>query len=97
MPDQAEYAIVDFTNVTEFELGPKDLERIRARNVESARHLTRLLIAFVAPTDLMYGMSRMHETLMDIPGWQTHVFRNEEDARAWLTAALRPPAPTFRA
>ena len=93
---QVEYTIVDLNHVTDFRIGSKDLELIRARHIETGRHITKLIIAFVAPTDVAYGMCRMQATLLDISGWQTSVFRKEEDAREWLIAALPPPTPSFR-
>ena len=44
--------------------------------------------AFVAPSDLTYGMSRMHQALMEETGGNIEVFRRIEQALEWLDVQL---------
>tara|TARA_R110002072_G_scaffold1780_10_gene14845 strand:+ start:73209 stop:73598 length:390 start_codon:yes stop_codon:yes gene_type:complete len=41
-------------------------------------------IAFVAPSDLVYGMSRVFQSNADLLPGERRVFRRREDAEAWL-------------
>ena len=40
--------------------------------------------AFVAPTDVLFGMARMSEIMLDDAAQQIAVFRTADEARAWL-------------
>ena len=63
---------------------------IRAlRAVESHGHL-----AMVTGHNVVYGLSRMWEVYFEPSGWQTQVFREREQALAWLREAT-PRAHTI--
>jgi hypothetical protein len=78
------------------DVSAQELRTIRLHNLQVAQHVKTLHIAIAASTDLEFGMSRMHETLTDMPGWTVGVFRTVEQAREWLTAVVSSPAPTFK-
>ena len=44
--------------------------------------------AFISPTDLTYGVSRVHQALVDDTDINTEVFRKMEDALEWLDVKL---------
>jgi len=58
------------------------------RLIEVDRSLVELIprtaIAIVAPKDELFGLSRMWEMMVGVPGWETRVFRSRADAEAWL-------------
>ena len=43
------------------------------------------IVALIASNDLIFGMSRMFQTLHTDYGWTMNVFRSEADADAWLS------------
>jgi hypothetical protein len=49
------------------------------------------LRAFVVGTDIAFGMARMFEMLRDDAPEQIRVFRNIDDARAWLGPPIEEP------
>lgn len=72
--------------------GPADLSGVKAEHLRElaeisldvAKQNPDLLVAIVAPADLTFGLSRMWESLADEAHWRTQVFREEDEARAWL-------------
>ena len=42
-----------------------------------------------ANRDLTYGLARMTEMLIDVTGWESKVFRNREDAEAWIKERVK--------
>jgi hypothetical protein len=40
--------------------------------------------AFVVPDDLSFGLVRMHEVFREQSAYESHVFRDEQEAAAWL-------------
>lgn len=42
------------------------------------------VVALIASNDLIFGMSRMFQTLYSEHGWRMNVFRSEDDANEWL-------------
>jgi hypothetical protein len=43
--------------------------------------------AIVVPDSLSFGLARMHDAFRDEKGGETRVFRNEQEAIAWLEEA----------
>jgi hypothetical protein len=67
---------------------------IQARShylVQNAANFGRMRWALVAPADVAYGMGRMAETLTSAPNLELRVFRDMEEAEAWVRAL--PPLP----
>ncbi len=46
----------------------------------------RYRVAFLAPRDIEYGLSRMYEMFADASLVENRVFRTPEEARQWLTS-----------
>ncbi len=47
------------------------------------------VIAAVAGRDVIYGLSRMWEILVDDTTWETMVFRKIEDAKVWIKEKVK--------
>lgn len=43
------------------------------------------VVALIASNDLIFGVSRMFQTLYSEHGWRMNVFRSEADADDWLS------------
>jgi hypothetical protein len=78
------YGLTDLTNVTKFAVSSSEIARNAALNNDIARLLPSVTLAIVAPTDNIFGMVRMWLTHTDTSTWKSQVFRNKEDALAWL-------------
>jgi hypothetical protein len=58
-------------------------------NIKAATVNPDVIIATVADQDIMYGLSRMAQTLRDDAAWENEVFRNRQDAEAWIKARVK--------
>ncbi|MDJ0710745.1 MAG: STAS/SEC14 domain-containing protein [Woeseiaceae bacterium] len=72
----------DATNF--FDFTAAEIRQIAARVKKKWPHAER--VAFVAADDLTFGLARMFEAFREEEGFLTKVFRDEEEARAWLLA-----------
>ena len=49
----------------------------------------RTYVAHVATKDIAFGLCRMWEILSDETKWEIMVFRNREDAEAWIMQKVK--------
>jgi hypothetical protein len=91
---RVEFWLVVFTEVEAFHITIQDIRELAAIDHRLAVHLPRSAVALVAPRDHDFGMARMWEAILDIPGWTTSVFRERAEAEAWLRTVAPRPAPT---
>ena len=87
-PKRITHAIVDFTEVTSFDVTAMDVRDIAEINTKKARATGIVYIAIVAPNDIAFGMSRMYGSTLNALNWIVHTFRAMEDAEAWLNAQI---------
>ncbi len=52
-----------------------------------AEHNPEVKLAVIAPSDLLYGISRMWEVYLDGIAWPHMVFRSVDEAEAWLSSS----------
>lgn len=80
------YALIDYTNITQFKVSSHEIEVIASQDKKASRHVPEGVIAIVAKKDIEFGVSRMWETIIEITGikWETMVCRKREDAVAWI-------------
>jgi len=74
----------DFLGVTEFRVSSETIRTCASYAVRASEINTRLVHVTIAPSDLLYGMSRMWQALSDGTNWNRNVFRNREEAEKWL-------------
>jgi hypothetical protein len=72
--------LVDLSPVEQFGLTPGGVRALAAKDPwgPGARR------AFVSPTDIAFGMTRMHQILLDDQLQEIAVFRTKSEARHWL-------------
>ena len=83
--------LVDYRHLEKIELSMKESEAF-AREKDLRKNIfAHEQCAIVAPKDVNFGIARMHSSLIDQSTMITKVFREMEDARAWLgIEELRP-------
>lgn len=77
--------LIDFRGVEWFDVSTRTIREAVAeiaRNMNGFHYPWRT--AIVAPTDLVYGLSRMYQILREGSMEEIGVFRNPGDARKWL-------------
>jgi len=84
---QVAYALVDFQSVNELRVSLPEIELLTGIDQELAQLLPAVALAVVAPGNHVFGVSRMWESYLDLPGWSVRVFRSASEASAWLHQA----------
>jgi hypothetical protein len=79
-----EYAIVLLDDVTSFPATTNEIHELVDVHVQLSRVNPSMLVAIVAPSDFLFGMARMWETLAAETGWSTAIFRSRQEADAWI-------------
>lgn len=85
------YGLIDYSDITEFEVSTSELETIASQYEKASEYLTDGIIAVVAKNDLVFGISRMWEALVENTGlkWEIVVLRAKEDAEAWIKERVK--------
>jgi len=76
--------LVDYRRLQMIELSMQESERFAQEKELRRASFENEQCAIVAPKDVNFGIARMHAALMDQSTMTTKVFRDLEDARAWL-------------
>jgi hypothetical protein len=80
------HAIVRLDGVTRFSPTSEEIRAIAEADTAIARHALDVTVAVVAPTDALFGMSRMWEVFAEGTAWRISVFRTLAEAETWLRA-----------
>jgi hypothetical protein len=83
------YSFADWTAVSKAEISTKAVNFIASLCISAAVVNPDIVLASVADQDSMYGLTRMAQTLRDKTNWENEVFRNRQDAEAWIKARLK--------
>jgi hypothetical protein len=82
--DRSFSQLMDFTEVTKWELRTEDLRQLAAKNVFSS--MSRR--AFVVGSEEAFGLGRMFETFREMAGEQgIRVFRSRAEAMSWVLSS----------
>ena len=86
---QYRYSLSDLTAVTTIDISRNAIELIANLSEKAANVNPKAVVAIVAGQDLVYGLARMIGILRDETDWEEMVFRNREDAEAWIKKRVR--------
>ena len=89
------FLLVLLGDVTECPATTAEIRQLALLDQQIAQMNPDIVLAAVAPQDLMFGMARMWQAFTDTIGWTTAVFRSRAEADEWirLTLAARAPSP----
>ena len=85
------YGLIDFSQTTELKMTPEGVRQLVHVNRKAATLTQGVFVAVVAPSPLVYGLSRMWQTFAEDLGWNANVFNTRLDALAWLRKQLAAP------
>ncbi|HAM51627.1 MAG TPA: hypothetical protein DCP92_13435 [Nitrospiraceae bacterium] len=80
--------LVDYRTIDSISITSEEAYLIARKKKKLARIFTGERCAFVAPGELTYDSSRVHQALLYGSGLNTEVFRRIEDALKWLDVTL---------
>lgn len=83
------YSLTDYTGGTKFEVSTQKVEQIAKFCESSYIANSKAIVAVAAKQDFMFGMTRMWEMLSDGTNWEIMVFRNREEAEAWIKERVK--------
>jgi hypothetical protein len=79
------YLMIDLTNAVLSELSTADLQALASLALAKAKYVpSPLVAAIVARRDVVFGLSRMWQALIDDTGWTTIVCRTRVEADRWI-------------
>ena len=78
------FAIVSLIDVTRFDLSPDQVHQLAALDKQIGEHAPVVAVVVIAPRTHDFGMARMWETILDVPGWSSMVVRTRAEADAFL-------------
>jgi len=76
--------LMDLRAVAKVEVTPEGLRESALLIPSASEAEERYRIAIVAGSDLVYGMARMYEMLREGAVGEVRIFRDMEEAKAWL-------------
>jgi hypothetical protein len=78
------YSLSDYTAVTGLEVPTSAIKKMMQLARVSAATNPAAIVAIVANQDLVFGLSRMSEILLDATEWEISVFRSRDEAEEWI-------------
>jgi hypothetical protein len=90
------YLLVDHSAVPEQKVDTESLKLLAARTEDNVGMIPEGLVAIVAPSDVLYGLSRLWAARAQHPKMVTEVTRKRETAIAWLEEQLTERQLPFR-
>lgn len=88
--DLARFQLWDFSEATIIQVNIDRIPAMAGQDKQAVQSLSQLVIACVAPDDLIYGLSRMWQAFADDEAIDTQVFRDLRSAEAWMLAKIAP-------
>ncbi len=87
------YAVMDFSAIPEEKIATESLRVLATQRIES---VSGIIVVVVAPSEVLFGLSRMWEMLAEREGLISRVVRTQAEAIAWLQDKLTQPVNPFR-
>lgn len=88
--DRARYQIIDMSQITGVEDSPATMKMLAASDFGAGTYLRNMRVALVATLPTMRALISEYQRLLNSLNcrWETRLFDNVEEARAWALASL---------
>ena len=85
------YGLIDYSKITQFEVSTPEVEIIASQDKKASEYIPDGVVAVVAKKDLVFGINRMWEIIVENTGlqWEIMVFRDREYAEAWIKEKVK--------
>ena len=87
------YAVMDFSAIPEENIATESLRVLATQRIES---VSGIIVVVVAPSEVLFGLSRMWEMLAEREGLISRVVRTRAEAITWLQDELTQRVDPFR-
>ena len=78
------YQIIDRTHCTKYQVTAEEVDVISEIDNNASEVNPNILIAFVSPTSLQFGMSRMWQAYIKEDRFVTKIFQDRKSADEWI-------------
>lgn len=82
-PDELKFQLMDLTKVEAFDVSPKIMSRLAKMDKDTVRE-HKQFACVVAPTDLLFGLSRSWNIQSEASDFENNVVRRMDQAIAWF-------------
>lgn len=82
------YSITDLSNITKVEITSNEIRDIAHINIQTSHIISRRTLVVIVASSLHYGLARMWEVYAEPTNWNTRVFRDANEAKAWLNTSV---------
>lgn len=82
------YILTDLSNVDAYRVSPQAIQENAKIAAQFFAINSNVLLAFVLPSDVEFGMGRMWQVYADQAGLHSRVFRTRREADEWLKLKL---------
>lgn len=83
------YQIVDKTKCAEYKVNNEEIRIMAEQDKAAAKTNPNVIIAFISPSPLQYGLSRMYQAYVGDNGFLTEIFRDRKSAEEWIEEQLK--------
>ena len=87
------YAVMDLSAIPEEKVETRSIRALAAQRLKLTHELC---VVVVAPSDVLFGISRMWEMMAERRGLGSRVVRTRAEAITWLQERLTRPVAPFR-
>ncbi len=79
-----QFILFNFLETTSTTVSPEEFRILINKDRDAAKINSKIVVAVVGPTDLIFGLSRMYEMLADELPWKQSTFRTLSEAKSWI-------------
>jgi len=83
------YSLSDLSAITEVNIAHETIQQVAYLCEDAAKINPDPFVAYFADNDLVYGLSRMFDTLVGNTNWETMVFRSRNEALEWIRERVK--------
>jgi len=83
------YGLSDFSEVIEVDISSRGVHELSQMSMDAAKRHPDIVVAVVGSADLVFGLARMFESLVDDAAWEILVSRTRSDAVTWIRNRVR--------
>ena len=87
------YAVMDLSAISEEKVGTRSIGVLAGQRLKLTQELC---VVVVAPSDVLFGISRMWEMMAERRSFGSRVVRTRAEAITWLQERLTRPVAPFR-
>ncbi len=82
------YLLINFVHLENLDVSTEDIVKLANQDIAASKTNPNILIAIVGEQDVVFGLARMWEAHVYESAFETMVFREREEAVAWINKKI---------